>query len=393
MNKTGLFMVFAFFISGLVIATVNPVSAELVEDSWNTKTSMNHVRAAFGVAAVDGKIYAIGGYTDYDTFLNVNERYDPKTDKWTILAAMPTPRQGFNIIACNDKIYCMGGTIYENGQWFSCKANEVYDPVTNSWSAMASTPFEGAAMMVQTVNGKIFVIVGGVGLAGELYQYDPVTDLWTQKDKPPRVDFTSSAVVNDKIIVYCNLYYWMSPFEAITRMYDVETDTWSVMKTQPFVSTLIQDSYRYPPVYTLASSGATTGLFAPQRIYSFFEGKTFVHDPISDTWSTAKDTPATIADNTAVVVVNTAVAVVDDVFYVIGSNFTEQYVPIGYSTTPLSSEPTPLPSEPSTSESTSFRALLTQLVVIATVLAVGVAMALFLYLRGRKRNKGNVEYE
>jgi hypothetical protein len=164
----------------------------------------------------------------------------------------------------------------------------------------------------------------------------------------------------------------MSPFEAKTIMYDVETDKWSELKTQPFVSTLIQDSYRYPPVYTLASSGATTGLFAPQRIYSFFEGKTFVHDPLKDTWSTAKNPPADMPDNSAVVVV-------DDVFYVVSSTFTSQYVPIGYGTTHLS---TPLSSEPSTP-----KPFLTKPVIATIILSVGVVTVLTLFFLFKRRKK------
>jgi len=371
MRKMLLCILLIFFISGLFTTGVSSVLAKSVEDFWTAKTPMNTVRTGFGVVAVEGKIYVIGGYIDYGTFFSVNECYDPKTDTWVTLASMPTPRHSFGIVACNGKIYCMGGTFYENGQWFSCKINEVYDPVTNSWSVKTSTPFEGSTTMVQAVDGKIFVMTGGIWRL-----YDPIKDSWTNKAQPPYTGYVSSAVVNNKIIVYCNIYYWMSPFEAKAMMYDVETNKWSELKTQPFVSTLIQDSYRYPPVYTLASSGATTGLFAPQRIYSFFEGHTFVHEPINDTWSTAKDTPATMADNTAVVVV-------DDVFYVIGSTFTEQYVPIGYCAAPLSSESAPLSSEQSTSK--PFLAESVMLAIILTVVfVVVVTISLFFYLRRQK---------
>jgi N-acetylneuraminic acid mutarotase len=204
MNKIVPIMLLILFISGLFVAVFNPVSAlELIEDSWNTKTPMNQERAAFGVVTVDGKIYAIGGYTtDYSNILNTNERYDPKTDSWTTVASMLTPRHSFSIVACNGKIYCMGGTIYEAGQWVSCKFNEVYDPVTNSWSAKAPTPFEGSTTMVQAVNGKIFVMIGEIW-----HMYDPNADSWTQKTKPPYVGVVSSAVVNNKIVVYCNVYY------------------------------------------------------------------------------------------------------------------------------------------------------------------------------------------
>jgi N-acetylneuraminic acid mutarotase len=364
------------FISGLFTTVFGSVlaSSELVEDSWSTKSPMNTERTRFGVVAVGGKIYVIGGCVDYGTFLSVNECYDPKTDTWVTLASMPTPRHSFGIVACDGKIYCMGGTFYENGQWFSCKANEVYDPVTNSWSVKKSTPFEGSTEMVQAVNGKIFVMAGN-----SWRLYDPLKDSWSLKTKPLYVGYVSSAVVNSKIIVYCNVYYWMSPFEAKAMMYDVETDKWSELKTQPFVATLIAASYRYPPVYTIASSGATTGLFAPMSIYSFFEGKTFVHDPLNDTWSTAKDTPANVSGNTAVAVVN-------DVFYVVGSTFTAQYVPIGYTSggSIVSDEPSETSGSFFSETSGSF--LNSLVIAVVLVLTLGfVVGGLFFYFRKRQR--------
>jgi flagellar basal body-associated protein FliL len=377
MNKIVPIVLIILFISGLFVAVFNPVSAlELIEDSWNTKTPMNQERAAFGVVTVDSKIYAIGGYTtDYSNILNTNERYDPKTDTWTTVASMLTPRHSFSIVACNGKIYCMGGTIYEAGQWVSCKFNEVYDPITNSWNAKASTPFEGSTTMVQAVNGKIFVMIGE-----NWYMYDPRADSWTQKTNPPYVGVVSSAVVNSKIVVYCNIHYWLSPFEAKTMIYDVETDKLSEMKTQPFVSTLIQDSYRYPPVYTLASSGATTGLFAPQRIYSFFEGKTFVHDPLKDTWSTAKNPPTDMPDNPAIVVV-------DDVFYAVGSTFIEQYVPIGYRSTAYA---TPVPSNSGSSEASESNSTFSYIIIAISVLIIGVIIIPLFFISKKTKKKNTI---
>jgi N-acetylneuraminic acid mutarotase len=57
MNKVLAFMLTFFFISGLFVTAFNSVSAELVGDSWNTKTSMSQARANLGVVAVDGKIW------------------------------------------------------------------------------------------------------------------------------------------------------------------------------------------------------------------------------------------------------------------------------------------------------------------------------------------------
>ncbi|MCL2643584.1 MAG: hypothetical protein FWD52_08795 [Candidatus Bathyarchaeota archaeon] len=98
-----------FFISGTFTTTFSSVSASrLVENSWNAKTpSPNPERQEFGVVAVEGKIYAIGGlyYTEMPyhvvgsvlvgNYLDTNECYDPLTDTWITLEPMPTHRAGF----------------------------------------------------------------------------------------------------------------------------------------------------------------------------------------------------------------------------------------------------------------------------------------------------------
>lgn len=90
---------------------------EIPGGSWNQKQSMNSARGGLGVAAVNSKIYAIGGCNEngryslrpISGFLGTNEEYDPAIDTWTIKASMPTPRSNFAIAACKDKIYCIGG--------------------------------------------------------------------------------------------------------------------------------------------------------------------------------------------------------------------------------------------------------------------------------------------
>jgi hypothetical protein len=94
--------------SSLMVAKPAFSSAEVAEDTWVEKASMNEARAGLGVVAVNGKIYAIGGTTkggQYPPdvsgggFVGTNEEYDPATGKWTYKASMPTPRDYFAITA------------------------------------------------------------------------------------------------------------------------------------------------------------------------------------------------------------------------------------------------------------------------------------------------------
>ena len=49
---------------------------------------MAAARQAVGVAALNGKLYAVGGFNDGS--LNSVERYDPATNAWEAVAPMAT---------------------------------------------------------------------------------------------------------------------------------------------------------------------------------------------------------------------------------------------------------------------------------------------------------------
>ena len=98
------------------------------EDTWTTLAPMPTSRNAVGLAVVDNKIYAIGGWNG--NYVSANEMYDPTTNKWTPKASMPTPRYAFAIFTLDKKIHIVGG--YINGI-NPTSAHEVYDTKTNTW--------------------------------------------------------------------------------------------------------------------------------------------------------------------------------------------------------------------------------------------------------------------
>ena len=62
-------------------------------NSWTTVSPMSTARLKHASAALDGKLYACGGWhVSNRTALTSVERYDPDTDSWETVAPMKTAR-------------------------------------------------------------------------------------------------------------------------------------------------------------------------------------------------------------------------------------------------------------------------------------------------------------
>jgi N-acetylneuraminic acid mutarotase len=318
-----LFLILSFSLSTIAVHCVLGA-----EDAWTTKEPMLTARTGIGVAVVNGKIYAIGG-ANQEGFRATTEEYDPATNTWTFKTPMLTARSAFGIAVYQNKIYCIGG--YADG-FSATGVNEVYDPATNTWETKSPMLTPRMNIQANVVNGKIYLIGGNPnGTVNEVY--DPATDTWfTKASISTAVSSYASAVVDNKIYVISS---------NLNHIYHVENDSWS---------------YGAPPPSptVLASAGATTGVFAPERIYVFGADAdlpywqltlrnftTQSYDPKTNNWKACVSMPTGRFD--------AGVAVVNDMLFVIGgftteyrtdiftlnpsitySAVNEQYIPIGY---------------------------------------------------------------
>jgi N-acetylneuraminic acid mutarotase len=319
---------------------------------WTPKASMQTARSNLGVAVVNDKIYAIGGSTengynpntvgtDYKSrgwIVNTNEEYDPETDTWTLKTPMPTSRYNFAITAYQNKIYCIGGvTDYFVGYYTNFTGvNEVYDPQTNTWTTQSPMPIPREGVRASVLNGKIY-LTGGNPNGTQTEVYDPIANSWTTKAPMPTNPISvSSVVLSNKMYIagmFVNVHY-----ETKVEIYDPKTDSWSQSSLATY------DAWS-------AVAGATTGAFAPKRVYVFGVQDYVNSAPLSnqvyntqnDEWVNGANVPT---GRTAI-----AVAVVNDKLYAIGGHTSsdpypgddnnqrwtqtavnEQYTPPGYGT-------------------------------------------------------------
>jgi len=230
-------------------------------DKWTRKKNMPLAAHHAAVAENGGKIYVFGGGTQKQAgsgaYVPANNawEYDPAADSWKALAAMPTARLAAVAVAAGGKIYVMGGaTNYKAREGQSLDpnqphrvldSNEVYDPASNTWAAKQILPTPRNSMFAGVVNGKIYLIGGRVATAfattgsvtDVVEEYDPATDKWGfLKDRMPTPrDEGVAGVFNNRIYV--------AGGESITALnnsvsrafeaYDPASNSWQALGNMP----------------------------------------------------------------------------------------------------------------------------------------------------------------
>jgi N-acetylneuraminic acid mutarotase len=333
MKDFGLFSLLCCFAILLAVAPLL-VNAQ-TENTWATKVSMPSARAGFGVAEVNGKIYAMGGWDKTKSnFYTVNEVYEPATNTWTQKTPMLSARVSFAVAVYQGKIYTFGGQVLDAaGHRIVINVTEVYDTATDTWATKAALPEPAEDFGAAVVGDKIYVI----GVHTDVY--DPATDTWTTKAAIPNaIAHSGYAVLDNKIYVISGNYHGdnASFYQPITlnQIYDPQTDQWS-------------QGAPIPNAVASASAVATTGINAPKAVYmvgglvvttNSIGGYVYnpqnlvqVYYPTSNTWSTGVAMPT---QRYAL-----SVTAINDQIYALGGSYSlnppdsadnELYLPIGY---------------------------------------------------------------
>ncbi|WP_040550487.1 redoxin domain-containing protein [Pedosphaera parvula] len=169
-------------------------------DSWKELAPLPGKRGAAVAVEVRGKIYVIGGATTVEgsktpffTFMGpcnvlaANDAYDPATDKWESRKPMAVPRNHTFAAAINNKIYVIGG---RTGHAFIMSASntdavEEYDPANDVWSAPKERMPTARSGGASGTDGRLIYVAGGevttralVGAFRAIEAYDPAINSW-----------------------------------------------------------------------------------------------------------------------------------------------------------------------------------------------------------------------
>lgn len=181
---------------------------------WVKKSPMLRTRSHFAVAAYRGKIYVFGGGGADFQSLNSTEVYDPKRDVWSQGKEMPTIRSGAVAAAIDNRIYVIGGGVKRPGGKFEFyKIVEIYDPERDTWAKGPDMLLPHDYPVSVVMNGSIYVLGGhhpeatkGGPMTDPGFSFcevfDPAKGTWQEIAPMPTARFAAAAVVlNQRILV------------------------------------------------------------------------------------------------------------------------------------------------------------------------------------------------
>ena len=148
-------------------------------DKWESRKPMAVPRNHAFAAAVNGKIYVIGGRTGHGfimvaTNTDAVEEYDPANDVWSApRERMPTPRSGGGWGTDGRRIYVAGGEVTTKQLVGAYRAVEAYEPATNSWATLPSMPMPRHGLAGAVIGNRLHLVSGMITSAGSMAMLDP----------------------------------------------------------------------------------------------------------------------------------------------------------------------------------------------------------------------------
>jgi peroxiredoxin/N-acetylneuraminic acid mutarotase len=148
-------------------------------NKWEGRKPMAVPRNHAFAAAVNGKVYVIGGRTGHGFIMSATntdtvEEYDPANDLWSApKERMPTARSGGGCGTDGRRIYVAGGEVTTKQLVGAYRAVEAYEPATNSWATLPPMPLPRHGVAGAVIGNRFYLASGMIQSAGALAMQDP----------------------------------------------------------------------------------------------------------------------------------------------------------------------------------------------------------------------------
>jgi N-acetylneuraminic acid mutarotase len=149
--------------------------------AWSQVTTIPEAGGlnAPAAAALDGRIYVIGGFTGTSNVPTGRVSvYHVAAGVWTEAAPLPRPRGGHAAVVRAGLIHVFGG----GDDVQTLADHSIYDPLTDTWRVAAPLPRDEGSPAGAVLDGEVYAIGGRSGRSdfGEVYVYQAESDTWRQ---------------------------------------------------------------------------------------------------------------------------------------------------------------------------------------------------------------------
>jgi len=215
-----------------------PVDAVEVYDPatnrWQARPPLPAPLHHAAAAVVGGRLFVVGGYTGGRLRWTASQtvyEWDGPRNSWATRAALPTPRGGLAVAVLGDRLHAVGGSAERPSQ-----AHEVYDPATDRWRGASPLPTARDHLAAVAFQGRLWVLGGRESFFGTQFDtvevYDPVVDLWrTAPPLPTARGGLAAAALPDRILVFGGEAP-LRIFNAV-EMYEVAGNRWVAKAPMP----------------------------------------------------------------------------------------------------------------------------------------------------------------
>ncbi|XP_055303872.1 ring canal kelch homolog isoform X2 [Sitodiplosis mosellana] len=199
-----------------------------MNDIWSTSCSMEARRSTLGVAVLNGLIFAVGGF-DGATGLETAEVFDPKMGRWAMIASMSARRSSVGVGVIHNQLYAVGG--YDGSCRQCLNSVERYNGLeTNTWTKIADMNARRSGAGVGVVDNILFAIGGHDGplVRKSCEKYNAELDSWS-----PIADMTYRRR-NAGVICHDGLLYVVGGDDGTSNLsnvevYDPKNDVWRIL--------------------------------------------------------------------------------------------------------------------------------------------------------------------
>lgn len=255
-------------------------------------------------SVIDGKLYVLGGFGIGGNAPGLVYEYDPGADRWTKKKNMPVAVHHQAQVPLNAKLYVFGGCLKGiSGEGGTQNAWE-YDPVADSWRALAPIPVKRCSAIAEAVDGKIYLIGGlepmengrGTRVTGLNQMYDPASNTWSSRSPMPTTrNHAFSGAVNGKIYVIGGRL-GAGNIPATTNIdtveeYDPATNLWGTVRER-------MPTPRSGGGYATCNGRiyAGGGEWITRELYAAFKALE-AYDPATNTWEVLPSLPGAVHGN------------------------------------------------------------------------------------------------